>query len=98
MVVWFVHLLAYATDPKWVTFNVSLSPPRSRLVAAAAGDTVIFAGGLLLNGSASDAVDVFDFATLPPAHSRATLSTARVFDGGDNMAAVLGQCAQMIVE
>ena len=91
MVVWLLpYMLAHANAQKWIAFNASLSPPRSRLVGAAIGDTVIFAGGLLLNGSASNAVDVFDFATLPPIHTHATLSTARVFDGGDNMAAILG--------
>ena len=100
MVLLFVLPLAVlcdATAPKWLTFNVSLSPPRSRLVAAAVGNTVIFAGGLLLNGSASDDVDVLDFSTLPPTHTHATLSTARVFDGGDNMAAVLGKCILWII-
>jgi hexosaminidase len=80
---------------RWADLNLSLSQPRSRLVAAAVGDVMIFAGGLpppgvIGAGEPSDVVDIFDFSHQPPLHTVTKLSAPRVFDGGQNMAAVLG--------
>lgn len=80
-----------ALAPGWLDLGLSLAVPRSRLAAASANNIVVFAGGLATaTGQPSDAVDVFDFNTVPPTHTTAQLSAARVFDGGQNIGATLG--------
>lgn len=77
--------------PVW-GMNLTLSVPRSSLAAASAGNVLVFAGGLTAAGP-SDVVDIFDFAATggPPTHTVAKLSAPRVFDGGQNMGAALGE-------